>query len=206
MSKMLDGFIDLTLTDIPYGVVSRESGGLRNLDKGDADLLTFDIEKFIDEIIRLTSGSIYIFCATEQLSFLRSHMVAHGLTTRLCIWEKTNPSPLNGQHVWLSGVECCAFGKKKGAVFNEFCKNTVWKYPCVRNKRHPTEKPLELFEYLIKTSSNENQIVLDPCCGSGTTAVAAKNLNRNFICFDKNIDYVNIAKERLTQTHDQTLF
>lgn len=62
---------------------------------------------------------------------------------------------------------------------------------------HPTQKPIALFEYLIKTHSNENDLVLDNCMGSGTTCLAAKNLNRQFIGIEKEEKYYNIAKERL---------
>lgn len=62
---------------------------------------------------------------------------------------------------------------------------------------HPTQKPLELFEYLIKTYSNEGDVILDNCIGSGTTAVAATRLNRNFIGIEKELDYIAIANKRL---------
>lgn len=66
-----------------------------------------------------------------------------------------------------------------------------------RNKVHPTQKPVSLLEYLIKTYTNENDIVLDNCFGSGSTLVATKNLNRQFIGIEKEEKYFNIAKERL---------
>jgi len=64
---------------------------------------------------------------------------------------------------------------------------------------HPTQKPVALFEYLIKTYSNKGDLVVDNCVGSGTTAVACKRLNRNFICCDNNANYVAIANKRLAQ-------
>lgn len=80
---------------------------------------------------------------------------------------------------------------------NEHCKNVVWDFPSGRGKVHPTEKPLKLFDYLVKVSSNENDIVLDPFAGSGTTGVACKNLNRNFILIEKEPEYVKICEQRL---------
>jgi len=68
-----------------------------------------------------------------------------------------------------------------------------------KNNNHPTVKPIKLIEYLINLFSRENQLVLDIFCGSGTTAVACKKLNRNFICCDNNADYVAIANKRLAQ-------
>jgi site-specific DNA-methyltransferase (adenine-specific) len=63
--------------------------------------------------------------------------------------------------------------------------------------RHPTQKPVALMEYLIKTYTNENETVLDFTMGSGTTGVAAKNLNRKFIGIEKDAGYFEIAKQRL---------
>ena len=64
---------------------------------------------------------------------------------------------------------------------------------------HPTQKPVELMEYLIKTYTNENETVLDFTMGSGSTGVAAKNLNRNFIGIEQDENYFNIAKERINE-------
>ena len=197
MNSLDDNSVDLILTDIPYNKVNRLSHGLRNFNKSDADILNFDLMKFTEECVRLSKGSIYIFCGTEQVSNIRNKLVELGLSTRLIIWEKTNPSPVNGKYIWLSGIETCVYGKKKGATFNGFCINTVLKYPIRKSKLHPTEKNLDLFKRLIEVSTNEGDLVCDPCCGSGTTAIAAFLLNRNFICFDINEKYVTIAKNRL---------
>jgi len=66
-----------------------------------------------------------------------------------------------------------------------------------KGKIHPTQKPLELFQYLINTYTNERDIVLDNCMGSGTTAVAAINTNRNFIGFELDETYYNLANKRI---------
>jgi DNA modification methylase len=66
-------------------------------------------------------------------------------------------------------------------------------------KLHPTQKPLKLIEYLISTYTNEGDLVLDNCCGSGTTGLASKNLNRNYIMIDNDKKYYNITKERLNE-------
>lgn len=200
MKEMISDSVEMTLTDIPYEVINRDSNGIRNFDKVDADDKTFDLDVFVTEVARVTKGSIYIFCSTEQVSFLRAELIKYGLSTRLCIWEKTNPSPVNGQYLWLSGVECCVYGKKKKAVFNEHCKNTVWRYPVVRKQLHPTQKPLDLFRYLVKVSSNAGDIVFDPCVGSGTTPVAAIMEGRKYLAFDLSEEYVAIAKKRIEET------
>jgi len=69
---------------------------------------------------------------------------------------------------------------------------------------HPTQKPVQLMEYLIKTYTNEGDLVLDNCAGSGTTLVAAKNLNRQFIGIEKEKKYYDICIERLGKINDST--
>ena len=69
--------------------------------------------------------------------------------------------------------------------------------PNRNGKLHPTQKPVELCEYLIKTYTNKGDTVLDNCMGSGTTGLAAKNLNRKFIGIEKDAGYFEIAKQRL---------
>lgn len=84
MRQIPDGSVDMILTDIPYGEVNRKSSGLRNLDKGDADIITFSLKDAINESVRLAKQSIYLFCGTGQVSEIRSRMVDAGLSTRLC--------------------------------------------------------------------------------------------------------------------------
>lgn len=74
---------------------------------------------------------------------------------------------------------------------------SIIKFPLDKDKLHPTQKPVALLEYLIKTYTNEGAWVLDNCMGSGSTGVACMNTNRNFIGFELNEDYFNIAKERI---------
>lgn len=79
-------------------------------------------------------------------------------------------------------------------------ENEMLYVECVHNssgKLHPTQKPSYLFEWLIKTYTNEGDVVLDNCIGSGTTAIASINTNRNFIGIERDLDYVNISNERI---------
>ena len=79
----------------------------------------------------------------------------------------------------------------------------VWKFKrdILTSNLHPTQKPVALLEELIKTFSNEGDIILDNCLGSGSTGVACKNTNRNFIGIELNDEYFNIAKERIESTN-----
>jgi DNA modification methylase len=75
-------------------------------------------------------------------------------------------------------------------------------YNSVRNNEHPTQKPIELFEYLIKTYSKEGEVVLDNTAGSCTTAIAALNTNRDYICMEKDENYYNIGLKRVKEWHE----
>lgn len=131
MKQIPDGAVDLILTDIPYNEVNRQDNGLRNLDKESADIGDFDISALTKTFCRISRGSIYIFCGINQISRIREEMTDCGLSTRLIIWEKTNPSPMNGDKIWLSGIECCVYGKKAGATYNGFCRNSVLRFPSI---------------------------------------------------------------------------
>jgi len=73
------------------------------------------------------------------------------------------------------------------------------------NRLHPTQKPVSLFEYLVKTYTNENEIVLDNCMGSGTTAIACLNTNRNYIGFELDKEYYQSATERILNHKEKEL-
>lgn len=201
MNNIPNESIDLVLTDIPYNVVNREDNGLRKLDKENADVLTFDLTNFLEQLYDKAKSTIIIFCGKEQVSLIHSffnNKQKKGMgTVRQLIWEKSNPSPMNGQHIYLSGVENAIWFKKRGGTFNAHCKNTVFKYPIGRSKLHPTEKNHLLLQELILDNSNENDLILDPCMGSGSTGVVALQNNRNFLGIELNQNYFEIAKNRL---------
>jgi site-specific DNA-methyltransferase (adenine-specific) len=96
------------------------------------------------------------------------------------------------------------YGKVKKDFFQEI---TYTNYPCSvleyknpTNGVHPTQKPLELCEYLIETYTKENEIVLDNASGSSTTGVACKKINRKWICIENEEEYCKISKNRLLET------
>lgn len=197
---MSDNSVNFTLTDIPYDAVNRVSNGLRELDKGKADVLTFDLLVFLEQVYRVTSNSICIFCGKEQFSTIYEFFANKKRTVRPIIWEKTNPSPMNGQYIYLSGVEMAVWFKKSGAkVFNTHCKNTVFKHPNGRSKLHPTEKNHELLKELILDNTNEGDIVFDPCMGSGSHGVVALENGRRFTGIELEDNYYQIAENRIKE-------
>lgn len=84
-------------------------------------------------------------------------------------------------------------------IYDSKYPSTIIKFSRDDNRKniHPTQKPIKLFEYIIKTYTNENDLVLDCCAGSGTTAIACLNTNRKYICIEKEPKYYEIMKNRI---------
>ena len=204
MRSMPAKSVDLTLTDIPYGEVAQTTSGLLTIDNldslGAADKVTFNTLDFCKEVDRLTKNTIVIFCGLEQFSEIIKYFKAQKGTTRALVWEKTNPVPSNGQHVYLSGIELAVWFKRRGAkTFNAYCKNTVFRYPIPGGKKriHKTQKHWDLWKELMLDNSNEGDLVFDPCAGSGVTAYTAKENNRNFLCLELDKETFDISEEYL---------
>jgi len=89
--------------------------------------------------------------------------------------------------------------KKDRIITQEGFPSTILKFNSVHNPPHPTQKPVALFEYLINTYTNENELVLDNCMGSGTTAIACINTERNYIGFENDNTYWEKANERIAE-------
>ena len=191
--------VDLILTDPPYNVVNRSDNGLRALTKGQADAAPVDVRRFACLLNNATTGSMYVWCGTEQVSSWRRWFVYFGLSTRLCIWEKSNPSPMNGQYLWLSSIEACVFARKPKAPFFRRCKSPVWRGPTQRLKGFPCPKPVWLMKELVTASCPEGGTVLDPFMGSGSTGVACLETGRRFVGIEIDSDVYSLAKDRLEE-------
>lgn len=205
MENMENNSVDLILTDIPYGTVTRESNGITNFNRENADIVTFELLPFVKECYRLAKSGIIIFCGKEQFSeihnFFNEKQKKKKGTVRQLVWEKTNPTPFNGQYVYLSGIENAVWFRKSKGTFNAHCKNTVFRYPIWggKNRIHPTEKHHDLIKELLLDNSNEGDLIFDPCAGSGSTLLVAKQNNRNYLGCELDKEYYNKALKRLAE-------
>ena len=186
----------LLLTDIPYNGVNLKSNGLRQLDRGLADSPTFELNKFLDHIY--DSADIFcIFCGIMQVSEIFKYFYNKPGTARIITWCKTNPSPMNGEYVYLSGTEFAVWFKKKGTgKLNKKCCKNYYMFPSGSSKLHPTEKNHKLLEEIILTNTNPGDLIVDPCMGSGSTALVATKLGRDFWGCEINEDWYNLAVKR----------
>uniref|UniRef100_A0A6C0HP30 C2H2-type domain-containing protein n=1 Tax=viral metagenome TaxID=1070528 RepID=A0A6C0HP30_9ZZZZ len=145
------------------------------------------LEKFIGEYYKKlkNGGTIIIFFDLWKISFLKEIMEKHKFKQiRFIEWIKTNPQPLNSSVNYLTNCREIALLGIKGTkpTFNSKYDNGIYMFPLQggKNRFHPTQKSLSLFEELIKKHSKENDVVLDTFLGGGTTAIASKNTKRKF--------------------------
>jgi site-specific DNA-methyltransferase (adenine-specific) len=174
----------------------------------DKDYTLDDLEKVINEFYRILreGGSCIIFFdlwKMETLKDLLSKFSKH----RLIEWIKTNPMPINQHATYLSNAREMAISCVKGgkATFNSKYDKGIYEYPIYNGKDrfHPTQKSLPLFEELIKKHSNEGDTVVDPYAGSGTTALAAKNTNRLYLCCEPSDEYFQRGYDRVNNLTNQ---
>lgn len=195
--------VDFVLTDIPYGAVNGRSTekSIRNMDKGVADEATFNLEQFLPLVSKISKKSIVIFCGIEQLGKIYSYY-RDGLNwpTRQLVWAKTNPPVVNGDKMYLPGTENAVWTKRPGAPFKAKCKTNVFRYPIgggCGEVIHPTEKNHELLRELILDNTEPNDLIFDPCAGSGSTLLVAAQEGRRSVGCELNDIFYQKAKERL---------
>lgn len=211
MKSFPDESIDLVLTDPPYGI-SRESYFHTMKDRPQRTGMNFgnwdnskDTQKALPEIERVLKpiGALLLFY--DQLKL---HEVSIMNPRRCIYWKKTNPLPLQQNPFPLSAVECILYStKSKTGTYNGINQHNWFEChsPLPFQRLHPTQKPLELIKWLINLFSNENDVVLDPFVGSGTTCVASQKLGRKWIGIDINPEYCEMAKKRLMRECSQKL-
>ena len=145
------------------------------------------LDNFIKHYFRVlkNGGTVIIFFDIWKITPLKELMENAGFKQiRFIEWIKTNPQPLNSSVNYLTNSrEIALVGiKKSKPTFNSKYDTGIYRYPIQggKNRSHPTQKNLELFKELITKHSNEGDVVLDTFLGSGTTALAAKQLNRTY--------------------------
>jgi len=177
--------------------------GRSGIDFGEWDK-NADIFSYIKECSRVLKkdGSFIVFNDWKNLGDIVKVAESHSFIAKdMLRLEKSNPMPRNRDRRYITDFECAIWFTMPNAkwVFNRQDKNYQRpKFVCSIDKGlHPTQKSLSLMELLIKIHSNEQQLILDCFAGSGTTLLAAKNLNRQFIGIEKEKEYYDICLQRL---------
>lgn len=173
---------------IKYGTIYGKKYSVRT-DYGDWDkeFTVETLDKFVEEYYKKLKkgGTLIIFFDIWKITVLKELLEKHKFKQiRFIEWIKTNPQPLNSKINYLTNCREIALLGVKGAkpTFNSSYDNGIYNFPLQggKNRFHPTQKSLQLFEKLIEKHSNENDTVMDTFLGGGTTAIACKNTKRNF--------------------------
>lgn len=156
-------------------------------------------EEWLPEVYRvLKDGShAYFMVNSRNLNELQTKAELTGFKfMNLLVWEKNNATP---NKYFMQKCEFILFVRKGPAKnINDMGMSNVFNVPnIIGNKFHPTEKPIELIKKLILQSTQPGDVILDPFCGSGSTCIAAKECNRNFVACEIEKRFCKIAEERL---------
>lgn len=190
---------------LKYGTIyGKKYAVVTDYGEWDSDFTLELLETFIEHYFRVLKdgGTAIVFFDIWKITPLKEIMERVGFKQiRFIEWIKTNPQPLNSSRNYLTNCrEIALLGVKKSKpTFNSKYDNAIYKFPLQggKNRFHPTQKSLLLFEELIKKHSNENDIVLDTFLGSGTTAIASKNTNRIFKGCELSKEYYDKFSELL---------
>jgi len=170
----------------------------------DSDFTIEMLDNYISEFYKKLKkgGTIIIFFDLWKITLLKDLLEKHKFNQiRFIEWIKTNPQPLNSNVNYLTNCREIALVAVKGTkpTFNSKYDNGIYMYPLQggKNRIHPTQKNLKLFEELILKHTNENDIVLDVFLGSGTTLFACKNTFRNFMGCELSSEYYDKIIQRI---------
>lgn len=229
MNRISDQSIDMILCDLPYGTtvnkwdsiipmkdlweqysrIIKESGAivLHASQPFTSKLICSNLEMF-----RYT----WIWTKENGTGFVNAHFQPLKIYEDICVFSKSSAVPSAKKRMEYNPQGIIPYGKitRRGSAGSNYNQQTiknenyqeftnyptnVLTYARDKNKLHPTQKPLALLEYLIRTYTNEGETVLDNCFGSGSTAIAAINSKRNFIGFELDANYFELAKNRVNQ-------
>lgn len=193
---------------LKYGSVYGKKYAVRtDYGEWDSGFTLEEMNQFIKEFYRVLKpgGTCIVFFDIWKVTPLKEQLEASKFKQlRFIEWIKTNPQPLNSSVNYLTNCrEIALLGiKKSKPTFNSKYNKAVYEYPIQGGKErwHPTQKSLPLFEELIKVHSNKGDVVLDTFLGAGTTAVAAKRTGRNFIGCELDEETYKKAKKWTSST------
>lgn len=221
MEKISSDSIDLILTDPPYNLGNFMNNRNTNLKKmrnnffaaSGWDNLEYEdwiknMDKFFMESHRILKkgGTLLIFMSILKIESLIAISEKYNFYYKTTgIWHKKNPMPRNMNLHFVNSNECWIYfiNEKKTGTFNneklelDYIETSITPINEKKYGKHPTQKPIALMEHFVKLLSNENETILDPFLGSGTTAVASKKLKRKFIGIEINPEYYLISKKRV---------
>jgi site-specific DNA-methyltransferase (adenine-specific) len=157
------------------------------------------LSKFVKECYRVSkeNSSGYIFCSFHFIDIFKYEFEQFFKIKNILVWEKNNTSMGDLKGDFAPKVEFIIFIQKGRVEINGKRDPNIFKFARTQNDLHPTQKPVDMFEYLIGKFSGENDLVFDAFAGSGTTAIACENTNRRWVCIEKDDEYAAKAIQRI---------
>ena len=225
MKYIDDKSIDMILCDLPYGTTKCKWDTIIDLDKlweqyeriiKDHGAIVLTAQTPFDKVLGCSNINLlryeWLWIKEQGTGNLNANKMPLKQHENILVFYKKlptyNPQMTKGKpyKIIRQYNDNEIFGKT-GTKNGYITKNEGKRYPTsilyfkreLKERYHPTQKPVALFEYLIKTYTNENELVLDNCMGSGTTAIACINTNRKYIGFELDKKYYEIAKNRINQ-------
>ena len=201
-----DNSIDLVVTDPPYEVITGgRNGGVKGKPSGiltENKQLMKSIPKadlWLSECFRVMKDGTHIYIMTNTLNLTNYLNIINSVGFKLhnlLVWNKNNTTP---NRWYMKNCEYVIFARKGFAKsINNPSSQTVHNFDnIIGNKKHPTEKPVDLMKLYVENSSQVGDTVLDPFMGVGSTGIACKELNRNFIGVELDKQYFDIATKRI---------
>ncbi len=221
LKSLPDECIDMIFTDPPY--YQYRAQNIKGLNKHKDVITEFEFDDFkseeeyllfLEDVLKecyrvcKPGASGYLWCGDDFVSYINRMVERVGFQFRKVIhWHKTNPFPaIYTRKMYANSMEMLVhFSKGSPSTWNHKPVNEMHNFIqspiCMGNERtkHKTQKPLKVCLPFIEISSNQGDTILDPFMGSGTTAVAAKMLNRNFIGYELSNEYLKLANKRLDE-------
>ncbi len=219
IKQIADKSIDLIIIDPPYQIdgkpkseesMENSSDMTKCISKLNNELFANEIcdgirEEIFDEFMRvMKTPNIYIWCNRKQIPMYFKYFVFEkGLNYEILFWNKSNVMPLYNKQ-YLNDVEYCLYFRGANVLNPQSYEDARTVINILTNKKdklayhHPTCKPIQAIEKLIRNSSKEGDLVLDCFLGSGTTAVACVNQNRDYIGIEMNPRWFKVAQDRLS--------
>lgn len=224
MKQIPDKSVDMILCDLPYGVTNNQWDIIipfellwaeyNRIIKDNGCIALFGNQPFTSHLV-LSNEKYFryslVWVKNKFSDFLNAKRKPMKVNEDICIFYKKQPT-YNPQYTYAKPYtrwntqnavdKQTNYGKHKSNIAKSDGKRlplTVLNFNRVERPMHPTQKPVDLLEWLIKTYTNENEIVLDNCMGSGSTGVACFNTNRKFIGIELDEKYFNIAKQRIEE-------
>ena len=212
MKRIYDNSIDLIVTDPPY-LVNYKTGFRKDKNhRFNRVILNDDNEQLITDYVKecyrimKDDTAMYFFCSSNKVDFFKRELEKLFSIKNMIIWVKNNHTAGDLESAFGRKYEIVFLVNKGQRKFNGERLTDIWEFPKVSNdgQLHQNQKPIELIKRCIEKHSNVGDVVFDGFMGSGTTAAAALDTNRNYIGFELDEYYFNVAEKRIKNHTTQT--